>query len=253
LLLKSGFISADNRRRLVGQRFSCNFASPVLGRFRERMEAGRGMQIGYIAELPEDRLIIETAFAPPTVLGMMISQLGQEFERKAMDFDHYGVCFPTLSSDAYGRIDYPGFPPAAAPQIRFALDGSDWDRLVRGLSLCAEALRLAGAEEVFDSRYDGSTVRMTGDAGTDRARLEAYYRDTGPQTFVKVQSAHLQGGNVIHRDPTLGVVDGDLKVHGVENLWIFDSSVFPAPITLNIQYATLALARYAALRMPLGG
>ena len=252
LLLRSGFISADDRRRVVGQRFSCNFASPVLGRFRERMDGGRGMQIGYIAELPEDRLIIETAFAPPTVLGMMMPHLGQEFDRKAMDFDHYGVCFPTLSSDAYGRIDYPVFPPSTAPQIRFTLAGSDWSRLVGGLSLCAEALRLAGAEEVFDSRYDGSTVRMSGDASRDRARLAEYYRDAGPQTFFKVQSAHLQGGNVIHRDPTLGVVDADLKVHGVENLWIFDSSVFPAPITLNIQYTTLALARYAALRMPLG-
>ena len=251
LLLRSGFVSADDRRRLVGQRFSCNFASPVLGRFKERMDGGRGMQIGYIAELPDERLIIETAFAPPTVLGMMIPQLAEEFERKAMDFDHYGVCFPTLSSDAYGRIDYPLFPPAAAPQIQFALDGSDWARMVRGLSLCAEALRLAGAEEVFDSRYDASTVRMTGDPASDRARVEDYYRDVGPQTFFKVQSAHLQGGNVIHRDPGQGVVDGNLKVHGVENLWIFDSSVFPAPITLNIQYATLALARYAALRMPL--
>jgi choline dehydrogenase-like flavoprotein len=136
--------------------------------------------------------------------------------------------------------------------VRFTLAPSDWSRLVRGLSLCAEALRLAGAEEVFDSRYEGSTVRMTGDATRDRAGLAEYYRNAGPRTFFKVQSAHLQGGNVIHRDPTLGVVDSNLKVHGVENLWIFDSSVFPAPITLNIQYTTLAVARYAALRMPLG-
>ena len=52
------------------------------------------------------------------------------------------------------------------------------------------------------------------------------------------------------QSPTKGVVNSDLKVHGVDNLWIFDSSVFPAPITLNIQYTTMALTRYAALRMP---
>jgi choline dehydrogenase-like flavoprotein len=251
LLLRSGFISSDNRRRLVGQRFSCNFASPVLGRFRERMDGGRGMQIAYIAELPRERLIIETAFAPPTVLGMMMPQVGLAFDQKAAAFDHYGVCFPTLSSDAYGSIDYPGLPPSTTPQIRIQLEDSDWSRLVGGLSLCAEALRLAGAEEVFDSRYDGTTVTMTGDATRDRQNLSEYYRGTGAQTFFKVQSAHLQGGNVIHRDPRQGVVDGDCRVHGVDNLWIFDSSVFPAPITLNIQYATMALARYAALRMPL--
>jgi len=55
----------------------------------------------------------------------------------------------------------------------------------------------------------------------------------------------------MHRDPTRGVVDANLKVHGVDNLWVFDSSVFPSAITLNIQYTTMAMARYGALRMPL--
>jgi choline dehydrogenase-like flavoprotein len=55
----------------------------------------------------------------------------------------------------------------------------------------------------------------------------------------------------MHRDPTRGVVDAGLKVHGTDNLWVFDSSVFPSAITLNIQYTTMAMARYAALRMPL--
>jgi choline dehydrogenase-like flavoprotein len=61
---------------------------------------------------------------------------------------------------------------------------------------------------------------------------------------------HLQGGDVLHRNPARGVVDGRLKALGVDNLWIRDSSVFPATITLNIQYWTMALARYAALRLP---
>jgi hypothetical protein len=49
----------------VGQRFSCNYASPVIGRFTELMNAGRGIQIGYIIEIPPQRMIIETAFARP--------------------------------------------------------------------------------------------------------------------------------------------------------------------------------------------
>jgi choline dehydrogenase-like flavoprotein len=251
LLLRSGFLSSDNRRRLVGQRFSCNYASPVIGRFRERMDAGRGIQIGYIVEVPARRLIIETAFAPPTVLGMMSSHWGPEFRTRAEQFDHYGVAFPTLSSDVYGSIDFAPLTPWSSPQIRLELGDSDWARLGWGLALCADALRRAGAAELFDSRYDAAGVALTGDVVGDRARIAAYYEDFGPSTYVKVQSAHLQGGNVLHRDPTRGVVDNDLKVHGVDNLWILDSSVFPAPITLNIQYTTMALARYAALRLPL--
>jgi choline dehydrogenase-like flavoprotein len=120
------------------------------------------------------------------------------------------------------------------------------------LALSADVLRRAGAAELFDSRYDATGVALTGDAVGDQARIAAYYQGFGPSTYVKVQSAHLQGGNVLHRGPTRGVVDNDLKVHGVDNLWILDSSVFPAPITLNIQYTTMALARYAALRASAG-
>ncbi|MFL5493813.1 MAG: GMC family oxidoreductase N-terminal domain-containing protein [Gemmatimonadales bacterium] len=250
LLLRSRFYSATNTRRLVGQRFSCNFASPVLGRFREEMDAGKGIQIGYIVEMPDDRMIIETAFAPPTVMGMMMPQWGSAFSEKLLAYNNFGVAFPTVSSDAYGAIDFPLLPPSDRAEIDFELAPSDWMRLVKGLRLCAEALRRAGAEEIFDSRYSGETLSMTGDARRDPERIEGYYRDAGPAEFFKVQSAHLQGGNVIHYDPTRGVVDRNLRVHGVQNLWILDSSVFPAAITLNIQYTTMALARYAALRMP---
>lgn len=250
LLLDSGFISADNRRRLVGEQFSCNYASPVLGRFAERQDAGRGIQIGYILEIPEERLIIETAFAPPTVLGMMLPQLGDQFERQLAGFDHFAVSFPTLGSDATGRIDR-SLMPGTPHSIDFELDLRDWRRLGRGLALCARAMRLAGAQEVFDSRYSAEIVPMSGDPERDQRRIDEYYRGFGRHTFVRVQSAHLQGGNVMHRDPTRGVVDAGLKVHGVDNLWVFDSSVFPSATTLNIQYTTMAMARYGAMRMPL--
>ena len=47
------------------------------------------------------------------------------------------------------------------------------------------------------------------------------------------------------------ITKASLKAHGVENLWIMDASVFPAPITLNIQYTVMAAARVAAQSMPL--
>ena len=252
LLLKSGFTSADGRRRLVGQRFSCNYASPVIGRFTEPMNAGRGIQIGYIIEIPPQRMIIETAFAPPTVLGMMLSQWGSGFREKALQYNRLRRVVPhplerwgTDRSTMRRSLLEQSPDPLRSGSLRLGTAGV-------GLVQCAEAMRQAGAVELFDSRYDGHSVALSGDVRSDRERIAAYYRGFSPATYVKVQSAHLQGGNVIHRDPTRGVVDSNLKVHGVDNLWILDSSVFPAAITLNIQYTTMALARYAALRLPLG-
>lgn len=42
------------------------------------------------------------------------------------------------------------------------------------------------------------------------------------------------------------VVDTDLKVKGVENLRVVDTSIFPVPLTGHLQVATYAMAEEAA-------
>lgn len=42
------------------------------------------------------------------------------------------------------------------------------------------------------------------------------------------------------------VVDGDLKVKGIGNLRVVDTSVFPVALTGHLQVATYALAEQAA-------
>ena len=66
---------------------------------------------------------------------------------------------------------------------------------------------------------------------------------------LSINTAHPQGGNCMSRDPRKGVVDPNFAVHGVENLYVCDASVFPAPITVNPQLTVMALARYAARRV----
>jgi choline dehydrogenase-like flavoprotein len=52
----------------------------------------------------------------------------------------------------------------------------------------------------------------------------------------------------MHRDPSLGVVNEDCRVHGVANLYIAGSSVFPtagaANPTLTITALALRLANH---------
>jgi choline dehydrogenase-like flavoprotein len=51
------------------------------------------------------------------------------------------------------------------------------------------------------------------------------------------------------RNPALGVVDERFRVHGYENLYVCDASVFPSSITVNPQLTVMALADYAAARV----
>jgi choline dehydrogenase-like flavoprotein len=59
-------------------------------------------------------------------------------------------------------------------------------------------------------------------------------------------SAHPQGGNPMSEDPARGVVDLDFRVHGYENLYVADASVFPVNIWANCQATVMAMSHYAA-------
>lgn len=54
---------------------------------------------------------------------------------------------------------------------------------------------------------------------------------------------------VMHEDQKLGVVDPSCKVHGVDNLWIADPSVFPTPSHANPMLMIVALSMYVGDNM----
>ena len=66
---------------------------------------------------------------------------------------------------------------------------------------------------------------------------------------ISVNTAHPQGGNPVSRDPRKGVVDDSFRVHGHENLYVMDASVFPTAVGVNPQLSVMALSHYAAQQL----
>jgi choline dehydrogenase-like flavoprotein len=247
LLMQSGFWGAYPFDATVGQRFSCNFGNAVFGQFTQPLFGARGLQVGYAYNIPEDGTIIETAFAPPTALGMYAPQVGPGFQEIASSFNNIAAVAVTVSSNVNNRIASSLF---GQDQIDFKLNANDWARMARGMGVAARALSDAGAVRVYDTRFSGEFLELSGTGNAeDRRKIRQFYRRLDERTYLKVETGHLQGGNVIHPDPRWGVVDEWQKAHGVDNLWICDASVFPAPITLNLQYTVMALAHSAALAL----
>src|SRR5581483_2368473 len=220
---------------------SVNAGAPLVGIFPELQDPCMGQQIGYAQEIPEERMVIETAFVPPGIISLGLPAWGAEFQRKLKKVRHMMVGVPVFSTLAYGEIKR-GISGDSGFVIDFTLIDEDWRRLQKGLELTAYAMFEMGAEEVFTNRFDARSI-------TRREDVSEHFAGIGPSDFITVQSAHMQGGNVIAPKPYYGVVDENLKVHGMENLWICDASVIPSPITINIALTVMALSRYAAVRI----
>jgi choline dehydrogenase-like flavoprotein len=80
----------------------------------------------------------------------------------------------------------------------------------------------------LDARSVRRTVEITADALgralAGRARILVSERRPWPETTGR---SHHMGTTRMHDDPRRGVVDADCRVHGLANLWIAGSSVFP--------------------------
>jgi hypothetical protein len=105
--------------------------------------------------------------------------------------------------------------------IDFRYLNEDVDSVVRWHHLLDADLRQAGA----------GSLRWTSH-GDPRATIHASARD----------GYHQLGGAAMSRRPSEGVVDSTCRVHGLRNLWIASSSVFPSGGQANPTLTIIALA-----------
>ena len=101
--------------------------------------------------------------------------------------------------------------------------------------------RVAAADKAAAARshviLDGA-LRTAGIGRVVRSRLDA-----GPDWPEDLRGArHHMGTTRMHADPGRGVVDADCRVHGVDNLYVAGSSVFPTSGTANPTLTIVALA-----------
>jgi len=179
--------------------------------------------------------------------GEIPDNLGQEIRRVISDIDGAAVAVWQRLSGAAPRVDNPAeivldirAEQVPNPDSRVML-AADVDAL--GLRRTRLDWRL-GDQDRRSMAVMGRTLgEEFGRLGLGRVRLEDWLLDQGDGwTSEVVESSHHMGTTRMATDPRQGVVDKDCRVHGVDNLFVAGSSVFPAGGHVNPTLTIVALA-----------
>jgi choline dehydrogenase-like flavoprotein len=190
--------------------------------------------------LKGDGYVVEATHNPP--MSMALTTPGWFAEHGAL-------------MEAGRRLSYAGVLVATQPvgrvvhsrafgheEVHFKLPARDLATLQRGIRSVAQVLFEAGVEEVILPNHQLTRLRSALECG----QVTSAVRNTRDFSF---GSAHPQGGNPWSADPSLGVVGDSFAVHGFDNLFVCDASVFPSGVAVNPIETILALSKHAARRI----
>lgn len=234
----SGLLLQSGIRKNVGTRVSFNAGAMVVGQFPFAVDGWDGDQMTVF--LKGDGYVIEATHNPP--MSMALTTPGWFAEHSAlMRRGHtLGYAGVLVATEPVGRVVHSR--PFGHEEVHFKLPPSNLLTLQRGIRQVVEVLFEAGVEQVILPTHRLVALRSLTECG----RIPHVVCDT--RQF-SLGSAHPQGGNPWSADRRLGVVDDDLGVHGFDNLFVCDASVFPSCIGVNPIETVLAIAKHASRRI----
>jgi choline dehydrogenase-like flavoprotein len=128
-------------------------------------------------------------------------------------------------------------------EIRYSLGREDVATFRRGIEILCELYAAAGAELLYPP------VEGVGELPADDL---SSLRAAGPGLRARdltLMAFHPMGTARADARPSHGVVDGDLKLHGADGVYVADASVIPSSIGVNPQITIMALATRLAYHL----
>ncbi len=216
----------------LGRNLAIHPCTAVRAVFDEDVGMADGVpQSYYVDEFASEGIMFEGAAGPPDYMAAGLPVSGDRLRELMLRFGQMSQFGVMISDRSRGEVK----AVAGRPRIRYRLCDEDVARMRRGVEKLTELYWAAGARTVLQP-VAGVAPLHDGDLGPlARARpLEA--RDLALMAF------HPLGTARADRDPAAGVVDEDLKLHGLDGLYVSDASVIPSSLGVNPQITIMALA-----------
>jgi choline dehydrogenase-like flavoprotein len=232
LLLRSGI------RKNVGTRVSFNGGSMLIGDFDDPLDGYDGDQMTWCIE--GDGYVIEPTHNPLMSAALTTPGWFEEHEELMRRQRHLSYAGALIGMEATGRVVQSAV--WGHEETHFTPSAGDLAVSRRGLKAIARALFASGARRVILPTHHFRTMASVDDI----PMIDEHVVSTRRISF---GSAHPQGGNPRSSDARVGAVDDDFAIHGMDNLFVCDASVFPSCVRVNPINTVMALADYAAPRI----
>jgi choline dehydrogenase-like flavoprotein len=212
----------------LGRNLSLHPATAAFALMDEVVDMAKGVpQSFYVDEFASEGIIFEGVAGPPAYAAMSLPLTGERHARAMADYRRLAQFGLMVSDSSRGSVH----SPAGQTVIRYDVDEADLQRFRDGLARMRELLEAAGAREVYLPLPDG--------VPPERARL----RD------LKLMAFHPLGTARADARASHGVIDGDLRVHGAEGVYVADGSAVPSSLGVNPQMTIMALATRLAFNL----
>ena len=225
----------------VGRNFQCHPGVSMAGRFAEPVRMWQGATQGHeVTGLRREGLKFEVLGFGPGLLAARLPGIGRELAARVDALDHWLDWGVAIRATARGRVRR----LLGRTVVQFTPSVEDVQRFRRGLRVLGELLFAAGAERVAPS------VRgLPGELEDPAALVDLEQRGPDRASAYTGAITHLFGTCRMGSDARESVVGPDFAHHGVERLWVADSSVFPTNLGVNPQIAIMALATLCGRRI----
>ncbi len=130
---------------------------------------------------------------------------------------------------------------AGRMQIRYDLGPEDLEAFRKGIALLAELYWAAGAKRVYLPVDGANELRSPDERPLDTLALKP--------SKLALMAFHPLGTARADARADHGVVDADLRLHGVEGVHVCDASAVPSSLGVNPQITIMALATRLAYHL----
>jgi choline dehydrogenase-like flavoprotein len=201
----------------------------------------------FLDSLPIDGPIgfkLEAAPLHPVLFGTTLHGFGTQHATLMREFNRTHVLLALLRDGFHaestgGRVRLDG----DSAVLEYALNDVLWDGVRRALLAMAEIQFAAGAQQVYPVH------ELAGGYASFAAAKAAIAGLPMQPLLVRLVSAHVMGGCGMAASERDGVTDARGRHHQIENLWVFDGSLFPTSIGANPQLSIYGLVTRLASQL----